>query len=238
MRFIEISPYSLHPCLLVWPDILLPAHVGAQCLRDAHRAVRLLVRLDERDQDARRGDGGVVERVDKLHLAVSVAIADVGAPRLPLVEVRTRMRLAVAALARYPAFEIVHADFAVAHVARADIDDAIRQFQRLHQLLRVSDQLLMPVDRLFMAGPADYILLYLVELLHGHNAACILAIGAGLLAEAGAEADEGHGQVFDIENLVLEHAGDRHLCRADQEKLLVLDLIDLLAALWKLAVAD
>src|SRR5579884_2019052 len=103
MRSIEISPCGLHSRLLVWPDILLAAHVGAQRLRDAHRAIGLLVRLDERDQDARRGDGGVVERVDKLHLAIGVAIADVGAPRLPLVEVRTRMRLAVSALARNPA---------------------------------------------------------------------------------------------------------------------------------------
>ena len=100
------------------------------------------------------------------------------------------MGFAIAALAGYPAFRVVHADFAVAHIACADIDDAVRQLQRLHQFLRVLDQLFMPAHRLFVIGLADDVLLHFVELVNAEDALCVFPVRASLLAEAGAEGNK------------------------------------------------
>src|SRR5579863_1609329 len=234
----KVYGVRLFICRGFWSDVLLAAHVRAQGCRDAHAAVELLVNLEQGQQDTRRGNGGVVQCMHKLHLAVLIAIADVDAAGLPLVEVRTRVGFAVAALAGYPAFQVVHAHFAVTHVTRADVDHAVRQFQRLHQFFRVRQQLFVPAHRFRMVGLADDILLYFVELVDAEDAACVLAIGASFFAEARAKANEGQRQVFSFEYLVFVHAGDRDLGCAYQEKVLFFQGVDLVAPLWKLPAAD
>ena len=171
-------------------------------------------------------------------LAVLVAVADIDAAGLPVVEVRTRMGFAVASLAGDPAFQVVHADFAVAHIAGADVHHAIGQFQCLHQFFRVGEQLFVPAHRLFVVGLADDILLDLVELVNAEDTARILAVGAGLFAEAGAVADEGHGQVFSFEDLVFVHAGDRDFGSTHQEEVFILKGVYLVASLGELSAAD
>src|SRR5688572_26982038 len=49
------------------------ARVGAERLRDPHRAVGLLVVLEQRDQRARDRHGGAVERVDELVLLAALS---------------------------------------------------------------------------------------------------------------------------------------------------------------------
>jgi hypothetical protein len=122
------------------------------------------VNLEPGQQDARRGQGCVVERVDEFQLVVLGAVADIDAAGLPFVEVQTRMGLAVPALAGYLALQVVHADFAVTHVACTDVHEAVGQLQGLHQLFCVPDQLFVPADRIFMIGFADHALLDLIEL--------------------------------------------------------------------------
>ena len=51
-------------------DALQAAHVGAQGLRDHHRAVRLLVVLEDRDQRAAHREAGAVQRVQEARLAL------------------------------------------------------------------------------------------------------------------------------------------------------------------------
>src|SRR5207247_7033396 len=70
------------------------------------------------------------------------------------------------------------------------------------------------------------------------DAACILAIGSSLAAEAGTESYEAHGQVFGLENFILEHAGDRYFSGADEEGVIILDGVDLVTPLGELAPAD
>src|SRR5947209_19588913 len=88
--------------MLFCSDIFLSTHKRAQRLWNADAPVGLLVGLEQRNQDAWRGDGGVVECMHELDLAFLVAIANIHTTGLPVVEVRTRMRLAITALARYP----------------------------------------------------------------------------------------------------------------------------------------
>src|SRR5579875_557014 len=222
----------------LFPNIFLSAHVGLEGGRDTDAAVGLLVRLEERDHDAGRGDSRVVERMHEFHLAIFVAVADVGPAGLPVMEVRTRVRLAVASLAGHPAFDIRHLYLAVAHVTGADIDDTIRNFQGLQQFFRVVQQFVIPAHRLCVIGATDDVLLHLVKLVDTEDAARILTISTRLLAEARAETYKLARQLFGLQNFVLKHARDRYLRRADQEEILTINLIDLVTPLRELAVAD
>src|SRR5687767_6800261 len=54
-------------------DPLAAAHVGTEHVRDRDGAVGVLVELEDRDQHARAGDGGVVEGVAELRAAFPAA---------------------------------------------------------------------------------------------------------------------------------------------------------------------
>src|SRR5436305_404120 len=140
----------------MWPNILLAAHVWAQGRWNAYTAIGLLVSFKQGQHDARRGDGCVVEGVYKLDLAIFVAIAHIHPTRLPVVEVRARMCLAESPFAGKPALEVVHSNLAIAHVACTDIHDPVGEFECLHKLLRICQQLFMPVDRFLMTCFANY----------------------------------------------------------------------------------
>src|SRR5947209_9690641 len=232
------SSYVLPRAFFMRPKELLATQVWAQGSGNFHAATWLLVYFKQGQHNAWRGDGGVVEGMHKFDFAFLVTIAQVGTARLPVVQVRARMRLAVAIFARQPAFQVVHAHFAVAHVTCADADHAVGQFQGLCQLLRVCQQRLVPAYRLFMVSFADDVLLNFVELMDAEDAARIFAIGTSLAAEAGAEGDEAHRQVSDFEDFIFVHTCDRDFARADQEGVVVLDGVDLVTPLWELSAAD
>ena len=59
-----------------------------------------------------------------------VAVAEVGAARLPVVQRRAAVRLAILAEARHPAFDVVHAILAEAHVAGRGLDHLVGDFER------------------------------------------------------------------------------------------------------------
>src|SRR2546430_11329858 len=106
----------------------------------------------------------------KAHLAIFITIAQISTASLPIVQVRTRMCLSVALLARYPALQIIHAHFTIAHITRTDIDNAIWDLQRLYQLFGILNQLLKPVERLLMIGFADHKLLDFAKLVNAEDA--------------------------------------------------------------------
>ena len=64
------------------------------------------------------------------------AVADVRPPRLPVVQRRAAVRLAIFAEARHPALDVVHAIFAEAHVAGRGLDHLVGDFERLRAALR------------------------------------------------------------------------------------------------------
>src|SRR6266566_788013 len=148
------------------------------------------------------------------------------------------MGLAVPALAGYPALQVVHADFGVAHITGTNIYHTIGQLERLHQFFRVCNQLLVPAYRFLVVGVSDHVLFDLVELVDTEDASCILAIGACLFTKTGTETYEGQRQILIAKNLVLVHASDRDFGGTYQESVFSLDSIDLVASLGELPIAD
>src|SRR5690242_19841834 len=75
-------------------EVLAP-HQLLKRLRQLNPPVRGLMVLQQRHQDARTGQRGVVERVREAHLAVTASIAKVRTPGLPVVKRRAAVRLAI-----------------------------------------------------------------------------------------------------------------------------------------------
>src|SRR5947209_16108264 len=229
---------SLLPPSLRWQEVLLTTQERAQSGWNLHGAIGLLVNFHQGQHDTRRSKGSVVERVNKLHLAFFVAVAYIDTAGLPVVKVRAGMCLTVSIFAWQPAFQVVHAHLAIAHISCADIDHTIGQLQGLHQLFRIGYQRFVPAHRFCMVGLADDVLFYLIELVNTKQAACILTVGASLAAEAGAEGNKEHGHVLDLQYFILEHAGDRDFAGADEKGVIVLDGVDLVASFGELPVTD
>src|SRR6266567_101345 len=229
---------SLLPLSLRWQEVLLTTQEWAQSGWNLHAAIGLLVNFHQGQHDTRRSKGSVVERVNKLHFAFFVAVAYIDTAGLPVVKVRAGMCLTVSIFAWQPAFQVVHAHLAIAHISCADIDHTIGQLQGLHQLFRICYQRFVPAHRFCMVGLADDVLLYLIELVSTKQAACILTVGASLAAEAGAEGNKEHGHVQALQYFILEHAGDRDFAGADEEGVIILNGVDLVASFGELTVAN
>src|SRR5436190_1726083 len=163
-------------------EIFAP-HQLLQRPRQLHPSVLGLMVLDQRDEDPRRGERGVVERVREPHLSVASPVADVGPSRLPVVQRRAAVGLAILGQARNPALEVVHAIFAEAHVAGRRLDHLIGDFQFAKQHLRQLEQPCVPVRRLRVVGLANHILLDLHELVDPQQPPHVLAGASRLAAE-------------------------------------------------------
>src|SRR6516225_8866759 len=102
-----------------------PAHPRVQCPGQAHRAVRLLIVLQYRDQRASDGESRAIQRVHRLGLAaLGVAPTCLQAPCLESLEVAARGDLAIALLRRQPGLEVVGHRAAEADIAGAQRDAA------------------------------------------------------------------------------------------------------------------
>src|SRR5882672_6131207 len=65
---------------------LLPTDIGPQPMWNRERAIRILVVLQNRDEDTRARDDRVVQRVAQAHVSLLVTIFHVQPSRLELVE--------------------------------------------------------------------------------------------------------------------------------------------------------
>src|SRR6266480_8094547 len=88
VRICSTSNLLLHPYPLPSPDILLPTHEWPQRLWNTHAAICLLVNLEQRQQDAWRSNGCIVQRMNKLYFTILVAVANIHTTCLPFMEVR------------------------------------------------------------------------------------------------------------------------------------------------------
>ena len=138
-------------------------------------------------------------------------------------------QLAVGALAGEPRLDVVLAGGAGAEVAGGDVDHAVGQLQRLEELLLPLQQ--PQVLGRGLLGPAEAEHLDLVEPVHADDAAGVLAVGAGLAAEAGRPAGVAPRAGGEVEHLLGVHAGQRHLGGADEVEVVALDPVDLLVVL-------
>lgn len=118
-------------------------------------------------------------------------------PRLEVGAVRARDQLPVSVVAREPGLQVVLLGGGVVQGPRNNADHPVGQPQALVELLRNLDHFLMGSPRVF--GLAQDELLDLLELVDPEDPPVVLAVGAGLLPEACAEAS-----VLDREGLLLD----------------------------------
>src|SRR5207237_4707779 len=115
---LSMRPFIISDVLFWWPwsgrnvrlgdDALRAAQVRSQHLGDIDRAVLSLVRLQQRDHEARQRQPAAVQRVHELRSRVAVgAEADVGPSRLEVTEVGARRDLEPLAAARRPQLDVV-----------------------------------------------------------------------------------------------------------------------------------
>src|SRR5580658_10717660 len=95
-----------------------PVHVRAERFRKTDRAIRLLMILEQRNEDARARDGRVVEREGVDEIAGGGAHANVRAARLKLTERRARVGFAVGGAPRHPRFDLVLSRLPETYLAR------------------------------------------------------------------------------------------------------------------------
>ena len=105
-EFVQPPPAGRRP-VVAFPKFrgILAPHQLLQRLGQPHPPVLGLVVLEQRHEDPRARQRGVVERVGEAHLAVGAAVAEVGPPRLPVVQRRAAVGLAIFAQARHPALD-------------------------------------------------------------------------------------------------------------------------------------
>ncbi len=155
------------------------------------------------------------------------AVPRAEAPRLVVGRVRARGELAVALLAGDPCLAVELARGRGAQVADRDVDDPVRDLERLEDpLLDREDALVLGVR---LGGLDEREHLDLVELVDAEDAARVLAGGAGLAAKAGRDARVADGQLRGVEDVAGVERRERDLRGADQEELVALDLVDHLA---------
>ncbi len=205
------------------------ADVRAQDLGNVDPAVGPLVVLQDHDQGPAEGDGRAVERVDEPRsLLARRAIADIQPARLVIGAVRGAGHLAVFAVlaaAGHPGFEVELAVGRPAQVARADVEHAIGNAQRLEQVFLDRQHLGVDRARGFRRAEGEH--LDLGELVDAVKPAAGPAGGAGLGPEAMRQPDVLDGQVRLVEDLVGVHSAQRDLGGADQAEVGVLDRVDL-----------
>src|SRR5439155_13370414 len=152
-----------------------------ECRGNLHRPILALEVLQHCEQPA-VGCRSAVERVHGLRPAVR-AEANLQPARLEVSRIRAGGDLAVALLAREPRLDVVLPRRRRAEVARGDVDDAIRQADRLDELLLDCEEPLVLAPGLL--GPAVDEHLDLVELVDAKHPTRVLPRRTGLAAKAG-----------------------------------------------------
>ncbi len=176
-------------------DFFHAAHVFAEGFGDGDGAVRVLVVFEDGDEDARAGDDGVVEGVAEERFAVGGFVAEVAAAGLEIVEAAGGVGFAVAVAGGHPGFHVDHAGVFDAQVAGAALQQAVGEVQALEHFFGEGEHLAVPRFAFFLVVFADDDLFDLVELVDAVEAGGVLAVGAGLAAEAGGDGDVCFGEV-------------------------------------------
>src|SRR6185312_21974 len=197
-----------------------PAHVGPQRLRDRHRAVLVLVVLQDRDQRAADREARAVQRVHEARAPLPTIRALLGpvtrihAPQLVVAAVGAARDLAIAALARQPDLDVIGLARGRAHVAAAQDDGAVRDLQSLQNLLGPRGHALVLGGGLLGRGDGHH--LDLGELVRADHAACVLAGRACFRAEAGREGGVAQRQHLLVEHRLVGEVGQWHLSGRNQ----------------------
>src|SRR5262249_9212705 len=124
-----LSPLTRRSVSLQRSQALETIHIGTKRAGDRHGAVGVLIVLEYGGQSPSHGEARAIQRVAVVSFAATGwAIPDFGSARLVRLAVRARRDLAVLALPRQPHFQVVRLGGRLSHVARAELDDAVREF--------------------------------------------------------------------------------------------------------------
>ena len=150
-------------------------------------------------------------------------VAAAQSPRLVVGRVRGRGELPVSLLARDPGLAVELAGRGGAEIADRDVDDPVGDLERGEDALLDREQALVLVLRRRRLDEREH--LDLVELVDAEDPAGVLAGGAGLAAEAGRDPGVASGSPR-LDDLVGVQGGEGDLGGADQEQLVLGDLVD------------
>src|SRR3989338_1935662 len=147
------------------------------------------------------------------------------------------MCLAIAPLRGYPGLNVILFDLAEPKVAAAVNNDAVGDVERLHELLCILAQFLVPLHAHFMAAFAEHHHLHFVKLVDSLYTARIFTVTSRLAAVARREGDGFFGKFCKLKRLVHRVAHGRRLC-STREVLAILGAVEVLLALREVAGAQ
>ena len=127
--------------------------------------------------------------------------------------------LAVGAGPGQPHLQVVGAGCREAHIAGAELDFAVGQFQGFEHRFRVGGDLLMGLPR--VVGVAEPIELHLVELVQANQAAGVAAVGPRFPAEAGAVGHVAERQLVGGDHLIAMQGGDGNFSGGGEPEVVV-----------------
>ena len=127
---LELSRDRILPdTILLFANLLKPAHIVTQYLRYRDASIRLLKVFEDCHKRAANGQPGSIDGMDKLCLRILLPdcalISNVGPPGLKSFKVATRGDLPIVVLRREPDFDVVGFCRREPHIAGAEYDDSV-----------------------------------------------------------------------------------------------------------------
>src|SRR3989344_6672388 len=129
----------------------------------------------------------IVQRMCEMHFSIRVAVFDVEAPSLEIVEIRGGMRFAVFFLRRKPTLNIVFFYLSKPQISPALQNYMVRQFQSLHYFLGIFRKFFVPFYGFLMVRFAQNNLFHFKKFMYPKNTFGILAVTSGFSPVAGRE---------------------------------------------------
>src|SRR6266545_2861690 len=191
--------------------------ISPQRLRNQHAAVRLLMRLDQSDEQSRQRRSAAIEDVRKTVLSARGLVAQAHPAGLEVLAIGATAHLQIAPLPWRPDFDVVRHGAGETHVARAELDDFVVQPKSLQHFLRVADHRVEFGVTLFRFHDLDQ--LDLVELVHANHPARADARRARLRAKARAVGHVTNRKLRLLQNFLAMNVGDRRFGRGQQIEL-------------------
>ena len=118
--------------ILLFANLLKPAHIVTQYRRDCDAPIRLLVVFEDGQEGAADGQPGPVESVDKLCFRALLSnwalISNIGPPSLKSFKVAARGDLPIVALGRKPDFDVIGLCRGESHIAGTEGDNSVVKF--------------------------------------------------------------------------------------------------------------
>ena len=183
----------------------------------------MLIIFQNRNHGARDAETRTVERVNEFGFGAGRAPkANVAAPRLKIAHIRRARNFEPFANAGRPHFEVIRFRRAKAEVARAELFDAVRNFELQQNVLDVREHVLQFLFRLF--GLAVFVHFHFVELKAALDAARVFARREIFFAKARRVRGVIQRQLFAVENFVHVQTRERNFRRRHEPRI-ALDIV-------------